>query len=378
MGDTQNTCLESIRRNMKEQLNLHISRSAFWERLATQRLKKFLQTLLGSLMTRLTFVNLGNKEWIEQLGITKLWVIDSCSFSLWDGAKDNYPGTRTKAGIKWHACVNLINGALVWSELTPTSTHDRVCFPDVNKISGGLIIFDLGYWDFSLLWDIQAIGGFFLSRIKSKTVILVKEVIEGMSAKKYIGKSLLSIKHHRKKGNIIEAIVEKACGKNKILTCRAIGFWNPTEKKYHWYLTNLKVNAAVIYPLYRFRWQIELIFKSCKQSLNASRLTSNDPNIIESLLLATIIAKLVSQTILHIAIPFLNIKKRFAISYQRITKIAAQLYAHFINLILKEDDSYLKILINKIQLFVNEVFDPNYKHRKTTLAQIIEALGCDF
>ncbi len=58
------------------------------------------------------------------------------------------------------------------------------------------------------------------------------------------------------------------------LACRVIGFWNPSEKCYHWYMTNLKVYAYVIYPLYRIRWQIELIFKACKNSLNANQITS--------------------------------------------------------------------------------------------------------
>ncbi len=56
----------------------------------------------------------------------------------------------------------------------------------------------------------------------------------------------------------------------------SVGFWNPSEKCYHWYITNLKVAAHLIYPLYRLRWQIELIFKACKQSLNVNRLTSNN------------------------------------------------------------------------------------------------------
>jgi len=42
--------------------------------------------------------------------------------------------------------------------------------------------------------------------------------------------------------------------------------------------------------------QIELIFKACKQSLNANRLTSNNTNIIENLLLASIAAP---ESILH-------------------------------------------------------------------------------
>jgi hypothetical protein len=39
-----------------------------------------------------------------------------------------------------------------------------------------------GYWDFNLLWEIQDIGGFFLSRIKSKAVIYITEIVQGKIA----------------------------------------------------------------------------------------------------------------------------------------------------------------------------------------------------
>jgi hypothetical protein len=214
------------------------------------------------------------------------------------------------------------------------------------------------------------VGGFFVSRIKSNAVLTITEVIQGMSTKKYLGMSLLSIKHSRKKGDIIEVMIEKICKNEKKLTCRAIGFWNPATKRYYWYLTNLSVGACLIYPLYRFRWQIELIFKSCKQSLNASRLTSNNSNIIESLLLATIIAKLASQTILQTAIPYLSQAEQLAFSYQRIAKVALHIHTEFISFLLNDCHQYLRTLIDKIKLFANEIFDPNYHHRKTTLAEI--------
>jgi len=370
VSDTKKSCLESIRRGMKAHFETDISRSAFWERLTTKRLKLWLQQLLEVLITQ-KFSILGGCEWQQQLGVTKIWVIDSCSFSLWDGAKADYPGTRTTAGIKWHACFDLMqSGSLVWSKLTPTTTNDSQCFPDIHQLKGGLAIFDLGYWDFSLLLQIKDAGGFFLSRLKSNAVITITEVIQGMSTKKYIGQSLLSVKHRRKKGDIIEVMIEKRCNNDQVLTCRAIGFWNPTEKAYHWYLTNLPVAAHLIYPLYRFRWQIELIFKSCKQSLNANRLTSNHSNIIESLLLATIISKLASQTILHIATSHLSQAEQLAVSYQRIAKVAVQLYRHFIQFLLNQSDQFLLKLMDQIKLFSNEIFDPNYRHRKTTLAQI--------
>jgi len=93
-----------------------------------------------------------------------------------------------------------------------------------------------------------------------------------------------------------------------LLRYRVIGFWNPVEKGYHWYITNLVAAAYLMYPLYRLRWQIELIFKACKNSLNVNQITSGDENIIESLLLTSIAAHLSSCTLLNIGIEQLEKK----------------------------------------------------------------------
>jgi hypothetical protein len=152
--DTKVFSLESIRRSLKTLSGQNISRSAFWERLSTKRLKNILHRLLSTLMTRLSHSILGEEDWAKKLGVQGILVLDSCSFSLWDGAKEEYPGTFVTAGIKWHSCIDLVRGSLVWSQITPSSIHDSQCFPPLKEIKNNLIIIDLAYWDFSLFFNI--------------------------------------------------------------------------------------------------------------------------------------------------------------------------------------------------------------------------------
>jgi len=353
---------------MKAQLNEDISRSAFWERLSRQRLKNFLKAVVAELMTQLSTSALIGTRLLSQLGVCGIWLVDSSSISLWDGAKSAFPGTRTSAGIKWHASVDLLTGVMNWFKLTPTSRHDRTCFPDIQSLKGVLVIFDLGYWDYGLLFSIQQVGGFYLCRLKSNASICIKEVVQGLS-NKHIGKSLLSIKFKRKRTGIIEVKVEKLHEGN-LLNCRVIGFWNPVERSYHWYMTNLKVEAFIIYPLYRIRWQIELIFKGCKNSLNANQITSNDKNIIESLLLSSLAAQLASHTIFNVGSGYLDQDQKLAISFQRILKVTVDLSSEFIRFLLSSSREHFCNLLQKIKLFSNEIFDPNYKHRETTLTRL--------
>lgn len=373
LGDSKTFALEAIRRFMKAALDKEISRSAFWERLAGDRLKNQLRHVVAELMVTLTSPITRGGQLLKQLGVTDIWLHDSSSITLCASAKEHFPGTRTAAGIKWHGSFDLLRGMLTWFQLTPTATHDRNCFPPVELLKGKLIIFDLGYWDYGLLYAIEKAGGFFLSRLKSNAVVHIVEVIQGLP-KQVIGQALLSLNLSHKKDNIIEVITTKVY-EGQLLRHRVIGFWNPVEKGYHWYITNLVAAAYLMYPLYRLRWQIELIFKACKNSLNANQITSSDENIIESLLLASIAAHLSSCTLFNIGIEQLEEKKQWAISFQRVAKVAVVLARDFILFLLNSSRDHFDNLLHKIKLFANEMYDPNYKKRETSLMRINRLLS---
>jgi len=189
LGDSKTFALEAIRRFMKAQLGRHLSRSAFWERLAGDRLKTHLRAVVAELMVALAVGITSGHQLLKMLGVTAIWLVDSSSITLWRRAQKQFPGTRTAAGIKWHAGFDLLTGLLTWFQLTPTKTHDRKCFPEVKQLTGKLVLFDLGYWDFGLLQAIEKAGGFFLSRLKSNAVIEIAEVVQGLS-KQWVGHAL--------------------------------------------------------------------------------------------------------------------------------------------------------------------------------------------
>ena len=370
--DTKLASLEGLRRTMKERLRKNISRSAFWERLSRKRLNTFLTRAVSILMTQLCQKAGYGTGLLKQLGVSGMQLVDSSSFTLWDGLSERFPGTLMSAGIKWHACFNLLSGTLSWFEFSSSASHDRHHFPKIQSLQGQLTIFDLGYWDYSLLLAIERIGGFFLSRVKSNAVLPIAEVISGLSPGS-IGKELLSLPFRKKRQDVIEVRIEKPHQGQK-LSCRAIGFWNQTEHLYHFYLTNLRVPAAIIYPLYRLRGQIELIFKSNKSSLNADPMTSNNPNIIENLLLASLAGHLASSSISSIGQAQLKREQKFAISFQRVAKIAVLLAEDFVGFFLEHTSRAFENLLWKIRLFADEIFDPNYKHRETSLMRLQRVL----
>jgi len=194
------------------------------------------------------------------------------------------------------------------------------------------------------------------------------EGVPGLS-EQVIGQPLLSLDLSHKKGNIIEVFTTKIYAE-KVLRYRVIGFWNPVEKGYHWDITNLVAAAYLRSPLYRLRGQIELIFKACKNSLNANQITSGDENIIVSLLRASSAAQVSTHSLLTRGMKQVEEDQQGAISFQRIAKIAVVLAVDFIRFLLNSSREHFDNLLHKIKLFANEMFDPNYKKRETSLLRI--------
>ena len=365
LGDTKSFGLESIRRFLMSCFSVPISKGAFWERLAGNRMKTLLIGLLDHLIKKLPTMHTMSEGMLQQLGVTSIYSLDATQVSLPGGAKDSFPGTYADAGIKWHACIDLISGSMRWFKTTPATVHDRKCFPEIDSLKGKLILFDLGYWDYGLLSSIHSTGGRFLCRIKSNSILLIREVVGGIP-QRYIGKKVSFLLSKEKTKSIIECFVE-VVSDGESTTYRAIGFWNREGKKYHFYLTNLTVAAKIIAPLYRLRWQIELVFKSCKRSFNLDkRLTSSNNNIIETLILSSIVASFATYIVLHIGAKALTKKQRLALSFQRGAYVVVSLAHEFINCLVHSSRKYRRILLDKIKLLSSEIFEKNYNHRTTT------------
>jgi hypothetical protein len=147
LGDSKSFSLEAIRRHMINHLDVSLSRSAFWERLARPRLGRLLEGVVALLMGTLAGALGVDKRLLEAMGMRGIRLLDSTSITLWDGAQKAFPGTRTWAGVKWHACIDVLTGGLTWYQVTPSRTSDRKCFPPLDTLTGVLLIFDLGYWD---------------------------------------------------------------------------------------------------------------------------------------------------------------------------------------------------------------------------------------
>lgn len=320
-----------------------------------------------------------SKELLELLGVSALLLVDSSSTSLTAGAHEDFPAPRSNvipAAIKLHLCMDLLSGATKWFTLSKGTSHDSNHFPPLKLLKGALIIFDLGYWDFERLRSIAAAGAFFLSRIKENTRIEIKKIVSGLPKGKFEGSGLFDMRLPKKKGKkIIEIIGIFGAETASPFEARVIGFWNKSEKHYHWYVTNLLVPAAVIYPLYRLRWQIELVFKACKSSFGMDTIKSSCKNIIINLQIFSLVAHMITHPMMKSLIGnTMKKKEQCAATIQRGAIILLQMSKELRDFLLGNDGTHFEALRRKMELFADELIDPNYKKRPTGLQRLRDAL----
>jgi hypothetical protein len=371
--DGRTKSLSGLRKSVGEFTKILLSRGSFWERMASRRLSKHLLTLLTSLIGELRVrLDIGT-EIIQSFGVTRIVIHDSSSFTLPDDASDEFPAPRNNvipAAMKVHMLFDLFRGTQQWFDITPATTHDRKGFPPFDLLKGALIIFDLGYWDFQLLKDMISMGIIFLSRIKSNARVKIVDVVSGAS-RSCIGFDLHSGRLDAFRGEIVELIGEFIIPKSReIFQTRIIGFWCPDDHSYHWYATNLKTSAIFIYPLYRLRWQLELLWKSWKSIFHLDEITSADRSIILNLTLAGMCAGLLAGALSVAVVNDETQEKQAAFSLQRaasfLLRIARELYVH----IMAPIRSGKTKLMDMISLFKSELIDPNYKNRISSLNRV--------
>ena len=370
MGDSKQFSLESIRRSINSTTGTPISKSSFWERLGTKVLGKKLSSILND-VTQLLSGHCGiDPQLMKALGVTGLSYFDSTIVTLRDKANEHFDGTFTASAIKFHLESDGISGALKWAILSAASVHDNCAFPRIEKLIGRLSIFDLGYFDWPRFKQMKEMGAFFLSRLKSNATVTIDEIICGLG-KKHVGKKLGDLKFSKLRGDIIEFITIRKIEKLKV-KFRVIGFWNPVLKRYHWYVTNLECEAIFIAPLYRMRWQLELLIKSAKQSLNLNQITSENKNIIINLCIAKLVALTISMVIRRIGLINISGEKRNSISLQRSAMVLANLSKDFVNYIIDALDGFGKLLKARLRILLDDLYDPNYKKRRSSLQSLID------
>ena len=114
-------------------------------------------------------------------------------------------------------------------------------------------------------------------------------------------------------------------------------------------------------------WQYDYLTKAEK-----SQITSENKGIIINLCTAKLIALTISMIIRRVGLLNILGEKRNSISLQRSAMVLASLSKDFVNYFINALDGCRKILRTRLEVLLNDLYDPNYKNRRSSIQSLID------
>jgi hypothetical protein len=284
-----------------------VTYKAFYNQVAKPHFADFARTMTERLISEMTLKVLGFAKGHAFAAFRRIVIQDGSSFAIHDGLREVFPG-RFKvvkpAAVELHTTMDLLCDAPTTVVLTPDTTSEQAFLPEPSSLRASVLLADRGYVDLHYLRRVQDEGGFFLIRAKAGMNPQVLEAFreDGHRLRSLRNKSLQTIHANLPKRQRVELVVQWHVD-GAPLCLRLILSWNRRTKSFCYFLTNLpskQYPLEVICRAYKWRWQVELLFKEWKSYANLHAFDTTNPTLVEGLIWTAIAAAALKRFLAHI------------------------------------------------------------------------------
>lgn len=301
---TQVETLADIHRGLTALFGKSLAYKPFHNQLSKESFPEMMRAIANELMTKLAVRVLRAKRgglFSEFKGIV---IQDGSSFALKDTLRNIFPGrftTASPAAVEVHVTMDLFEGRAERVTVTADTEGERAHLPKASDLAGKLLLADRGYFSLEYIASMITASASFIIRSKTSInpVILEARTQEGKKLRKLEGKHLKKVK--LSKQHPLDLVVEWTKN-NESVVCRVVVSWNPKNKQFGFYVTNLprdRYSVVDILQAYRLRWQIELLFKEWKSYANLHAFDTSKASIAEGLIWAALAAATIKRYLAH-------------------------------------------------------------------------------
>lgn len=283
-----------------------ITYKAFYNQVAKPHFADFARTMTERLISEMTLKVLGFEKGRAFSEFRHIVIQDGSSFAIHDGLREVFPGrfkTVKPAAVELHTTMDLLCDAPTTVVLTPDTTNEQTFLPQPASLRDSVLLADRGYVDLHYLRHVQEAGGFFLIRAKAGMNPQVLEAFreDGTRLRSLRNKPLQTIHAKLPKRQRVELVVQWHVDGGP-LCLRLIFSWNRRTKSFCSFLTNLpsqRYPLEVICRAYKWRWQVELLFKEWKSYANLHAFDTANPTLVEGLIWTAIAAAALKRFLAH-------------------------------------------------------------------------------
>jgi hypothetical protein len=247
------------------------------------------------------------------LTFKEVLLIDSTTIRLFSdilkGVGRNPKGDgKKKGGMKVHMLIDAVQSVGRFIKITAAKVNDQKFLKSLELISHSMVVFDkaYNYYHQFALWTSNEV--YFVTRMKTNAVYVVKETMRTHYRKrgqaKVLRDEIIELEYHPEDANGIRNL--KVINK---LQLRKVSYQDEQNRYYEFLTNNFDIEAEEVAFLYKKRWGIELLFKKMKQNFQLHYFYGENENAIYTQVWCTLIAQLLLTVTQKIA----QAKKAFSV-----------------------------------------------------------------
>jgi hypothetical protein len=366
---SQNSSLEYLVSYLSSQYGIELRKQSLDERFCEKAV-----TFVKSVLSRLIIEQFSSVLYCEEFlsDFKHVRIKDSTKFNVPSNLATHYKGSGgsgSTAGISIQYEFDLKTGKFLDLTITPAVRNDqqdaKETAEDVCK--NDLVIRDLGYFSIPVLQKIIKQEAFFLSKLLSAVSVYDENDVEidfkklhAFMTKNGIEKSEKQVFIGSKDKMPVRLVIElvpaqvyqqRICRKQKEDARKGRKMTDKTKFLLHFNLFVTNVKASVlpsekIMPLYRFRWQVELMFKNWKSVFSIHTLQKMKKDRYITMLYIRLILIIVNLQIINRVQSLLSKQgqREAFLSYRKTLQTLKNSFSEILNILRYAQEKAIKLL----------------------------------
>jgi hypothetical protein len=299
--------IADLLREFNHQNGVTVAYKAFYNRLARPGFATFMRQMFGRLIERLCIQTLAPEGRTAVSRFKDIVIQDGSSFALKKKLRDVFPGRFTTiepAAVEIHATYSGFSDEVICVEIAPDKEAERQFLPAASTLKDRLLLADRGYPAVDYFEAVDEEGGSFIVRLSRSHDPWVRAAwVDGthMALTKPVRLSRFVAQNLNRR---MDLDVEYERDKGKRIVGFRVLLLPGNEKTMTRLCTNLPrtpFSLDLVSRLYRFRWQIELLFKEWKSYANLHKFDTANEHIAAGLMWASLCAAVLKRFLSHAA-----------------------------------------------------------------------------
>ncbi len=297
--------LADLLREFNHQNGVTVAYKAFYNRLAHAGFANFMRQMFIRLVEQLSIKTLGPEGHTALARFDDIVIQDGSSFALKKSLSEVFSGRFTTvepAAVEVHATYSGFSDEVSAVEIAADSEEERQFLPEASTLAGRLLLADRGYPSIEYLDEVREHGGSFIMRLSrshdpwvraawldGKRFPLRKPVRLSQFIAQHTGRRMdLDVEYQRRKRAFAFRVVVLP-GNEASMTRLCTN------------LPRTPFSLDLVSRLYRFRWQVELLFKEWKSYANLHKFNTANEHIVAGLIWASLCAAVLKRFLAHAA-----------------------------------------------------------------------------